>query len=133
MRLMTNLGRLGWITALIVIVGAATEPLHVRQEFYAIVAQVLPVFLLVVAVEGRFFFERPVYGPFRRYLGNQTLVLALLGEVFALIAVARGTATAMERGGVLIALGILGFQFMTFASFGPAAAPAEMASGEPSR
>lgn len=118
-RLLRYLAIVFVLAIVMTVVGVVSRPLHIRQDFYAVVAQVLPVFLLVVAVQGRLFVTRPHHGVLRRTLTEQLLVVALLGEIFALAAVARGSASTTLRGGVLTALAIVGLMFGPVALDGP--------------
>ncbi len=106
-------------SAAVAVIGVASRPLDIRQDFYAVVAQVLPVFLLVIAVEGRFFRDRPQHSAARRLLAEQLLVLMLLAECFALATVAHGSASVPLRGGVLAGLVLALLTFAVLASDGP--------------
>jgi hypothetical protein len=62
------------------------------SDFYATAAQVIPVFMLIYVVEGRGF--RPALrGPLRRTqrLASVLLLLALIGETFAFVALSLGS------------------------------------------
>jgi RsiW-degrading membrane proteinase PrsW (M82 family) len=119
MRLLRHFAVLCTFAIVIAVIGEASRSLHIRQEFYGVVAQVLPVFLLVIAVEGRFFAERPQHGPLRRLIVEYLLVVALLGEFSALIAVAQGSATDTVRGGVLTGLLLVALLFGAMALIDP--------------
>jgi hypothetical protein len=103
------------------VVGFATRSLHIRQEFYAVVAQVLPVFLLVIAVEGRFFRERPHLSAPRRVIIEQLLAVTVVAECFSLVVIARGSDAVPLRGGVLVGLSLVIILFGVLATEGPMA------------
>ena len=113
------------LTALLIVVtlvvfllgGLITEGWHLRDAFYEAVAQVMPVLLLVAAVEGRFFAERK---PALATLGLRWyLYVALAGEACALGVLARGGESAFLRGGVLAGLTAVLALFLVFALEGP--------------
>lgn len=131
MRVLRFLGVVAAIAVVISVVGISSRPLHVRQDFYAVVAQVLPVFLLVLAFEARLFVERPHHGPILRSVLEQILTVTLLGEIFALIAVAHGSASDAVRGGVLTSLLLVLLLFGAVASSAPGARSSEDAEAPP--
>ena len=109
----------------VVAIGRSAQHLHIEQGFYAVVAQVLPVFLLIVAVEGRFFRGHTRRSHTAAVTTEMLLYLAMMGEAFALAAVARGHDSELLRGGVLTALLVVGLTFIVIAVDGPVKAPSE--------
>jgi len=94
---------------------------HVSVAFYATVAQVIPVLLLVAAVEGRMFRSRRSDTPFDRRVQRAFLMLVGLGEGSALVAVARGHDTLALRIATLLGLIVVVVIFLDLALDGPAA------------
>jgi peptidoglycan/LPS O-acetylase OafA/YrhL len=105
---------------LILVTGATTRSLHVRPDFYAAIAQILPVFLLAIAIEGRLFVERPAHTALRRSITQLLLVVSLEAEACALIAVARGHDSSWIRTAVFLGLAVVVLLFGGFAVVGPA-------------
>jgi hypothetical protein len=114
-------------SALIVVgIGLVTKPLHTRLEFYVVVAQLMPVLMLVAAVNGRYFRERESADAFDRFLIRGFWVVGLLGIGAALVVVARGHDSVILRGLVVYGLALIGVMVTIYAIHGPAVeAPAE--------
>jgi peptidoglycan/LPS O-acetylase OafA/YrhL len=119
-------------SALIVVgIGQTTGPLHTRIEFYTVVAQLMPVLMLVAAVNGRYFREREA-PPFDRFLIRGFWVVGLLGIGAALVVVARGHDSVILRGLVIYALALIGVLVTVYAIHGPAeAGQADSSAGDP--
>ena len=101
-------------------IGLATRPWPIEPEFYEAAAQVIPILLLVAAVEGRFFLDRPACPAFYAFLMRWFLIVPLFAEGAALTAIARGDDDALLRGTVF-AGALLGVSlFLAFACDGPA-------------
>jgi hypothetical protein len=100
--------------------GDVTARLRPRLGFYGTLAQVLPVLLLAVVVEGRYFRGLERRQSFDRFLLKGLLYVPLLGEAAALACVAEGHDTALMRGVVLFALGLTVILLIVYASDGPA-------------
>jgi len=101
-------------------IGSVTKPVHTRVEFYAVVAQILPVLMLVAAVDGRYFRERDNAPPLDRFLIRGFWVIGLIGLGAALAVVARGHDSVMLRGLVIYALMLVGALVTGYAICGPA-------------
>jgi peptidoglycan/LPS O-acetylase OafA/YrhL len=100
--------------------GISTVPVHVRRDFYDVVAQMLPVLLLVGAVNGRYFRALNAKGPFDRFFLRGLWVGGLIGEVAALIVIARGHDSTLLRGCVIYGLLLCGTIATVYALDGPA-------------
>jgi hypothetical protein len=100
--------------------GLATSGLHVRLGFYEVLAQVLPVLLLVVVVEGRYFRGLEQREPLDRFVLRGFLFVPLLGEVAALGCVAVGHDSLWLRGASILGLGVVVLMLVVYASDGPA-------------
>jgi hypothetical protein len=108
-------------SALVVLgAGLATKPVHTRGEFYSVVAQMIPVLMLVAAVNGRYFRERRDASSFDRFLIRGFWVVGLIGEAAALVVVARGHDSVILRGLVIYALLLVGVLLTIYAIHGPA-------------
>lgn len=95
-------------TSLIIFgLGEATSRIHIRGAFYAVVAQILPVLLLAIVVEGRYFRDLKHRSPYDRFLLRGLLFSPIVGEIACLIVVAQGHDALLPRGTVLFALGVL--------------------------
>lgn len=105
---------------LILAIGSLTAKVHIRLAFYAVLAQVLPVLLLAVVVEGRYFRRLDRREPFDRFLLRGLLYMPVVGEAAALICVAQGHDSELLRGTVLFALGVTIMLLLLYASYGPA-------------
>ena len=90
------------------------------QRFYEIAAQVLPIFMLVAIVEGRYFAALGSLTPRGRVFMRGTLALILAGEAAALIAVAGAGDHVVLRGLVVNGLGWSALLLWIYASRGPA-------------
>jgi hypothetical protein len=101
-------------------VGMTTDSVHPRIEFYSVVAQMLPILLLVAAVDGRYFRERGDAPPFDRFLVRGFWVVGLVGIGAALAVVARGHDSVILRGLVIYALVLVGVLVTVYAIHGPA-------------
>lgn len=108
-------------TTLIVLgLGDVTAKVHVRPGFYGAVAQILPVLLLAIVVEGRYFRRLDQRESFDRFLLRGLLFVPLLGEGASLACVAQGHDTVWLRGTVLFALGVVVLLIVLYAAYGPA-------------
>lgn len=105
---------------LILAIGSLTTKVHIRLAFYAVLAQVLPIFLLAVIVEGRYFRSLKLREPFDRFFLRGLLYMPVLGEAAALVCVAQGYDSGFLRGTVLFALGVTVMLLLVYASDGPA-------------
>lgn len=108
--------------------GLASSRVHVRQAFYAVLAQVLPVLMLAVVVEGRYFRNIGHREPLDRFLLRGLLLLPALGELSALIVLAEGHDTLWLRGSCLLALGTAVLMLFVYAVDGPATGRSTRAS-----
>lgn len=102
--------------------GSVTSPAHVRLAFYSVVAQMIPVLMLVAAVEGRYFRERDDASPFDRFLQRGFWLVGLVGFGSALAVVARGRDSLILRGAVIYAVVLVGVLVSIYAIYGPARA-----------
>jgi hypothetical protein len=100
--------------------GDLTARMHIKLAFYAVLAQVLPILLLAVVVEGRYFRGLDHRESFDRFLLRGLLYMPVLGEGAALICVAQGHDSELLRGAVLFALGVTIMLLLLYASYGPA-------------
>jgi hypothetical protein len=100
--------------------GAITARVHVRSSFYDIVAQILPVLLLVGAVNGRYFQGLDAKEPFARFFLRGFWIGGMVGEVAALVVVARGHDSILLRGCVIYGLLLCGMIATVYALDGPA-------------
>jgi hypothetical protein len=116
---------------LVVGIGQATRQVHTRLEFYVVVAQLMPVLMLVAAVNGRYFRERETASAFDRYLIRGFWVVGLVGIGAALIVVARGRDSVILRGLVVYGLALIGVLVSVYAIHGPAVAGSEEVSPPP--
>jgi hypothetical protein len=80
----------------------------------------LPVLLLAVVVEGRYFRGLDHRESFDRFLLRGLLYMPVLGEAAALVCVAQGHDSELLRGTVLFALGVTVMLLLLYASYGPA-------------
>jgi peptidoglycan/LPS O-acetylase OafA/YrhL len=101
-------------------IGAVTVQVHVRTDFYDVVAQMLPVLLLVGAVNGRYFQGLNAKEPFDRFFLRGFWVGAVIGEVAALVVIARGHDSILLRGCVIYGLLLCGIIATVYALEGPA-------------
>jgi hypothetical protein len=101
-------------------IGAITRSIHTRIEFYAVVVQLMPVLMLVAAVNGRYFRERDDAPPFDRFLIRGFWVVGLVGIAAALAVVARGRDSVLLRGAVIYSLALIGVLVTVYAIHGPA-------------
>jgi hypothetical protein len=101
-------------------IGEATEPIHVRAGFYGTVAQIIPVLMLVTAVEGRYFREREADPPLDRFIRRGLWFAGLIGIAASLAVVARGGDSMLLRGTVIYSLALGGVLVSVFAIYGPA-------------
>lgn len=110
------------IASALVILGAgmSTAPVHVRRDFYDVVAQMLPVLLLVGAVNGRYFQGLDAKEPFARFFLRGFWIGGVVGEVAALVVVARGHDSILLRGCVIYGLLLCGMIATVYALDGPA-------------
>src|ERR1700728_604591 len=102
--------------------GMATVHVHVRHDFYDVVAQMLPVMMLVGAVYGSYFRYLDARETFDRFLLRGFWVGGLVGEVAALVFVARGHDSILLRGSVIYGLFLCGIIANVYALQGPARA-----------
>jgi len=109
--------------ALVAAIGLATRALAIKPGFYETVAQVIPIFLLVAVVEGRFFVERPARSPFSAFMVQWFLVMPVFAEGAALAAIARGSDSDIVRGAVLTGMLLSVSLFFAFALDGPLPEP----------
>jgi hypothetical protein len=100
--------------------GAITVQVHVRSDFYDVVAQMLPVLLLVGAVNGRYFRDLNAKEAFDRFFLRGFWVGGVVGEVAALVVVARGHDSILLRGCVIYGLLLCGIIATVYALDGPA-------------
>lgn len=118
-------------SALVVIgIGEVTEPIHVRVGFYGTVAQIIPVLMLVAAVEGRYFREREDAPPFDRFVQRGFWYAGLIGIAASLTVIARGSDSVLLRGAVIYSLALIGVLVTVYAIYGPARGPREDPPGE---
>lgn len=106
------------MTFLVLALGWLVGPLP--QPFYATVAQVLPVFVLVAVVEGRYFTRLGGRDPLDRFFLRGMLALVLAGEAAALAALALTDDHLLLRGLVVNALGWSTLLVCLYAARGPA-------------
>lgn len=100
--------------------GDLTARVHIKLGFYSVLAQVLPILLLAVVVEGRYFRGLDHRESFDRFLLRGLLYMPVLGEAAALVCVAQGHDSELLRGTVLFALGVTVMLLLLYASYGPA-------------
>jgi hypothetical protein len=100
--------------------GMSTATVHVRRDFYDVVAQMLPVLLLVGAVNGRYFQGLDAKEPFARFFLRGFWIGGVVGEVAALVVVARGHDSILLRGCVIYGLLLCGMIATVYALDGPA-------------
>jgi hypothetical protein len=105
------------VASLIACLGSVTT--RMTLGFYVVVAQVLPVLLLAVVVQGRYFRDLDHRGSFDRFVLKGLLYLPLLGEAAALSCIAQGGDSAAPRGMVLLAVGITAALVIQYACVGP--------------
>jgi hypothetical protein len=105
---------------LILGIGGMTARVHIRLGFYVVLAQVLPVLLLAVVVEGRYFRRLDCRESFDRFFLRGLLYMPVVGEAAALICIAQGHDSELLRGTVLVALGVTIMLLLLYASYGPA-------------
>jgi hypothetical protein len=111
-------------SALVVIgFGDVTEPIHVRVGFYGTVAQIIPVLMLVAAVEGRYFRERDGDPPLDRFIQRGFWYAGLVGIAASLTVIARGSDSVVLRGAVIYSLALIGVLVSVYAIYGPARDP----------
>src|ERR1700750_175017 len=104
------------LALIVVVVGLFVGRLPGR--FYETAAQVLPIFLLVAIVEGRYFAGLGWRTPGDRVVMRGTLALVLAGEVAALVAVAGGADQVIVPGLVVNSLGWSALLLWLYASRG---------------
>lgn len=109
---------------LAVSLGASTSRIHVKPIFYATVAQVLPVLLLVAVVEGRYFRHLDRRESFDRFFLKGLLLTPIIGETAALVCVALGHDNLALRGFTLLAFVATGTLLFAYATVGPLNDPA---------
>jgi len=115
---------LGVGSALVIIgLGEVTEPVHVRPGFYGTVAQIIPVLMLVAAVEGRYFRERKDDPPLDRFIQRGFWYVGLIGIAASLAVIARGSDSVLLRGAVIYSLLLIGVLVSVYAIYGPARRP----------
>lgn len=117
---------------LIVGIGEVTEPVHVRVGFYGTVAQIIPVLMLVAAVEGRYFRERKGDPPLDRFIQRGFWYAGLIGIGASLAVIAQGGDSVLLRGAVIYSLALIGVLVTVYAIHGPAREPVGTDSGEES-
>lgn len=118
-------------SALIAIgIGDVTEPIHVRTDFYGTVAQIIPVLMLVAAVEGRYFRERDGELPLDRFIRRGFWYAGLIGIASSLAVIARGSDSVLLRGAVIYSLALIGIVVTVFAIHGPARDPSDGSTDE---
>jgi hypothetical protein len=106
------------VAALITILGVTTKPMPL--VFYATVAALLPVLLLAVVFQDRYFTDLDRRNAFDRFLLQGLSYILLLGEAAALNCLAHGADSPMIRGTVLLAVGVAGALLVLLVSDGPA-------------
>jgi len=104
----------------IAMMGVGARHWHVSVEFYATVAQVIPVLLLAAAVEGRMFRSRRNHTRFQARAMRGSLLLVGIGEASALAVVARGHDSALLRIGSMAGIVVVVAAFIVFTLDGPA-------------
>lgn len=108
-------------SVLIVIgIGELTEPIHVRVAFYAAVTQIIPVLMLVAAVEGRYFRNRAEDATYDRFIQRGFWYSGLAGIGASLVVLARGGDSVLLRGAVIYSLALIGVLVSVYAIYGPA-------------
>jgi len=100
--------------------GVSTVHVHMRGDFYVVVAQMLPVLLLVGAVNGRYFQGLDAKESFARFFLRGFWIGGVIGEVAALVVVARGHDSILLRGCVIYGLLLCGIIATVYALDGPA-------------
>lgn len=100
--------------------GMTTVHVHVRHDFYDVVAQILPILMLVGAVNGGYFRDLDAREPFDRFLLRGFWVGGLVGEAAALVVVARGHDSILLRGSVIYGIFLCGVIANVYALHGPA-------------
>lgn len=122
---------LGICSALVMVgIGNATEAIHMRVAFYGTVAQIIPVLMLVAAVEGRYFRERKTT---RRWIASSSAgfwYLGLIGITASLTVIACGSDSVLLRGAVIYSLLLIGVLVSVYAIYGPSRGPKEAPPGE---
>jgi hypothetical protein len=103
-------------------IGEATSRLHMRVGFYTVLAQVLPVLILAVVVDGRYFRGVRRRPAFDRFFLRGLLLFPAIAEVGALAAVAAGRDTTLLRGVTLFGCGVTLLLLFVLAVDGPATA-----------
>jgi peptidoglycan/LPS O-acetylase OafA/YrhL len=104
-------------------IGDLTEPIHVRVGFYGTVAQIIPVLMLVAAVEGRYFRQREGDPPLDRFIQRGLWLAGLMGIAASLAVIARGSDSVLLRGAVIYSLALVGVLVSAYAIYGPARDP----------
>jgi len=95
-----------------VCLGFMTRSSGFSNAFYETVAQVIPVFLLAVAIEERVFRDRPTSDASTRFGLRTFLIAVIVGEAACLAVVAYGNDPLVFRGTVLVALLVIGLFFV---------------------
>jgi peptidoglycan/LPS O-acetylase OafA/YrhL len=108
--------------------GDVTAPIDVRIDFYGTVAQIIPLLMVVAAVEGRYFRERDGESPVDRFIRQGFWYAGLIGIASSLAVIARGSDSVLLRGAVIYSLALIGIVVTVFAMYGPARDPS---SGSP--
>lgn len=110
------------VGAILIVVGLGDATAWTRPHlaFYGTLAQVLPILVLAMIVEGRYFRGLERRESFARFLLKSLLYVPLIGEAAALICLARGQDTALLRGVALFALFVSVTLLILYASDGPA-------------
>ncbi|MCW3020001.1 MAG: hypothetical protein JWN10_2309 [Solirubrobacterales bacterium] len=103
----------------LLIAGLGVSTTRITLGFYVVIAQVLPVLLLAVVVQGRYFRDLDRRGSFDGFVLKGLLYLPLLGEAAALSCIAHGGDSAPLRGMVLLAVGITAGLVIHYACDGP--------------
>ena len=115
------LSLLTMLACIVLAVGLAVGALGgLPQRFYDIAAQVLPIFMLVAIVEGRYFAAPGSRTPGDRVFMRGTLAILLAGEAATLVAVAGAGDHVVLRGLVVNSLGWSALLLWLYASRGPA-------------
>ncbi|HEU0019226.1 MAG TPA: GNAT family N-acetyltransferase, partial [Thermoleophilaceae bacterium] len=111
------------IPAMALALGFLTRSAQFSNAFYETVAQVIPVFLLAVAVEQQVFRDDPSADPDIQFGRRALLIVAVIGEAICLAVIAYGDDPLLLRGAVLLTLLGMGAMFVLVAIYGPPSNP----------
>jgi hypothetical protein len=110
----------GVVLLAIVALGYASVSLHIKPAFYEVSAEVLPIMLLAIIVESRYFRGVEDRDRTGRVVLKAFFVVPILGELATLVCVATGRDDMIARGTVFEAYLVTLALLWAFASDGPA-------------